>query len=155
VGPLLVPYVVTSAVSLALLVAAWRRPRVGRWAFALLFLGAAVFNAVGALRDPRIYVTGFAPHAIGPFREFIERVVALAPDAFVLAIAVGQFLIGIALASGDGLVLRLGVIGAVVFLVAISWLGVGAAFPTNLVLAVGARLLWRTGAPSSSSVSAR
>jgi len=52
-------------------------------------------------------------------RQFIERVVSLAPDAFVLAIAVGQLL------------------------VAISWPGVGAAFPTNLVLAAGVLLLLR------------
>jgi hypothetical protein len=127
-----------------MLLLAWRRPRAARWAYALLFLGAGVFNAVTALRTPEVYVTGFAPHAIGPFRDFIERVVALAPDAFVLTIAAGQALVAVALAAGRGLLLVAGAVGAALFLVALSWLGVGAAFPTNLVLAAGAILLVRS-----------
>jgi membrane protein implicated in regulation of membrane protease activity len=81
-------------------------------------------------------------------REFIERVVALAPDAFVLAIAAGQVLAGVALALGRGALLWLGVVGAACFLVAISWLGVGAAFPTNLVLAAGVLALLRARRPA-------
>jgi len=78
-----------------------------------------------------------------PFREFIERVVALAPQAFVLAVAGGQVLVGLGLVVGRGLPLAGGAAGAAFFLVAISWLGVGAAFPLNLVLAAGALLLLR------------
>ena len=139
-------YVVTSITSALLLVLAWRRPRAGRVPFALLFLSAGVFNAVTALRTPEVYVQGFAPHAFPPMRQFIERVVALAPDAFVLAISAGQLLIGIALALGRGAAFQLGVGGAACFLAAISWLGVGSAFPTNLVLCAGVLLLLR-GAP--------
>ena len=136
-------YLVTSLVSALLLFFAWRRPRVGRGLYAVLFLGAAAFNAVTALRTPEVYVEGFAPRAIGPFREFIERVVALAPQAFVLAVAGGQVLVGLGLVVGRGLPLAGGAAGAAFFLVAISWLGVGAAFPLNLVLAAGALLLLR------------
>jgi hypothetical protein len=153
VSSLVAGYLVTSLVSILLLLAAWRRPRVGRLLFALLFLSAGVFNAVTALRTPQVYVEGFAPLAIGPFRELIERVVALAPDAFVLAIALGQFLVAAGLAFGRGWPVRAGAIGATVFLLAISWLGVGAAFPTNLVLAAGAALLLRA-APAASSADA-
>ncbi len=143
---LLVPYVATSLGALALLLAAWLRPRAGRVLYALLFLGAGAFNAVTALRTPDVYVQGFAPHAIGPFREFIERVVALAPDAIVLAIAIVQVLAGAAIAAGRGWVLVGGVVVAAMFLAALSWLGVGAAFPANLVMAAGALLLLRTPA---------
>jgi hypothetical protein len=140
-------YVVTGVVSLAMLLVAWRRPRTGRLLYAALFLGAGVFNAVTALRTPQVYVTGFAPHAFPPMREFIERVVALAPDAIVLTVAVGQIIVAFALAFGRGVLLQAGVVGAAWFLVAISWLGVGAGFPTNLVLATGALLLLRGRAP--------
>lgn len=105
--------------------------------YAVLFLAAGIFNAVTALRTPAVYVTGFAAHAFPPMREFIERVVALAPDAFVLTIAAGQVLVAFALTLGRWLPLWAGVVGAACFLVAISWLGVGAAFPANLVLAAG------------------
>jgi hypothetical protein len=140
---LVAAYTVTGAVSLALLGAAWWRPRAARWAFAALFAGAACFNAVTALRTPEVYVTGFGPVAFPPMREFILGVVALAPGPFVLAIAAGQLVIAVGLAVGRGAPLRLAVVGATVFLGAISWLGVGAGFPTNLVLAAGVILLLR------------
>jgi hypothetical protein len=142
-SPVVTGYLITSIASGVMLVVAWRWPRVGRFPFAVLFAGAAVFNAVTALRTPRVYVEGFAPHAIAPMRQFIERVVSLAPDAFVLAIAVGQLLVAAALVAGRGAFFVLGVAAAAFFLVGISWLGVGAAFPTNLLLAAGVLLLLR------------
>jgi hypothetical protein len=141
--PLATAYVVTGTVSLAMVGVAWRWPRAGRWPFAALFAGAAAFNAFTALRTPDVYVTGFGPRAFPPMREFILGVVALAPGAFVLAIAAGQLVVAIGLAVGRGPPFRLAVVGATVFLCAISWLGVGAGFPTNLVLAAGVILLIR------------
>jgi hypothetical protein len=142
-SPLVVGYVLSSVLSVALAAAAWRWPRGGRLPYAVLFGGASVLNAVTALRTPMVYVEGFGPRAVGPMKEIIEGAVALAPDAFVLAIAVGQAAIAAGLAVGRGAALVLGVAGAATFLVAISWLGVGAAFPTNLVLAAGVLLLLR------------
>ncbi len=139
-------YVVTAAGSLLLLALAWRCPRAGRLAFAALFVGASVFNAVTAIKNPTAYVDGFAPHAFPPMREFLERVVALVPDAFVLTIAAGQLLAGVGLAIGRGTPFHAGVIGAACFLTAISWLGIGAAFPLNLVMAAGVLLLLRRSA---------
>ncbi len=134
-------YGVTAVASLALLAAAWRRPRLGRWLFAALFLGASAVNAVTALRTPQVYVTGFAPHAVGPFRDFIERIVALAPDAFVLAIALLQLLVGLALLLARGVPFQVAVFAGATFLAGISWLGVGAGFPVNLVFAAGLLVL--------------
>jgi hypothetical protein len=136
-------YTATALCSSLLLAAAWRRPRFARLPFALLFLAASAFNVVTALRDPGVYVTGFAPHAFPPARELIERVVALAPDAIVLAIAAAQAAFGLGLAIGRGVAFHAGVVGATCFLVGISWLGAGAAFPLNLVLAAGVLLLLR------------
>ena len=143
-------YLFTSIVSVMMLAVAWRWPRAGRLLYAVLFFAAGVFNAVTAVRTPQVYVDGFAPHAFPPMREFIERIVVLAPDAFVLTIAAGQVLVAVALTVGRGVLLWLGVVGAAFFLVAISWLGVGAAFPLNLVLAAGVVLLLRSRSQSTS-----
>ena len=140
---LVLGYALTALCSSLLLAAAWCWPRFARLPFAVLFLAASAFNAVTALRDPGVYVTGFAPHAFPPAREFIERVVALAPDAVVLAVAAAQAVVGLGLAHGRGVPFHVGVVGATCFLVGISWLGVGAAFPLNLVLAAGVLLLLR------------
>jgi hypothetical protein len=145
-------YVVTSVVSLLLSALAWRAPRFGRFPFAALFLGAAIFNTVTASRTPNVYVEGFAQHALPPMREFIERVLSLAPGAFVISIAIGQFVAGVGLVLGRGLLFRLGVVWAASFLVGISWLGVGAAFPTNLVMAAGVLFVLRGGAQGRRAV---
>src|SRR5512133_2308366 len=114
-------YAVTTVSSLLLLALAWRWPRAGRSSFAVLFSGAALYNAVTAIRTPMAYVEGFGPHAITPMREFIERVVTLAPDAFVLSVAAGQLVVAVLLAVGRGWGFQLGVALAATFLVGISW----------------------------------
>jgi hypothetical protein len=58
----------------------------------------------------------------------------------VALIAVGQALIG-ALVLLSGRSLRLGLVGAIVFLVAVAPLGTGAGFPATLILAWAAGLL--------------
>ena len=60
---------------------------------------------------------------------------------FVLAIAL---VAGLLIAFGRGLPFKAGVAGAVLFSLAISGLGVGAAFSTNLFLAAGVALLLRS-----------
>ncbi len=136
----LLPYVVTSIVSVLLALACWRWPRLGRFALVLLFTSAAVFNAATALRSPGVYVTGFAPQAAAIVRRFIVGPFARNPAAWVLAIAAGQVACaGLVLASGRARLV--GLFGMFFFLVAISGLGPGAAFPANLILAAGPALL--------------
>ena len=143
-SPIAIAYAITAGVSIAMLLAAWRRPRVGRLLFAVMFFAAGLFNGVTALRTPQVYVHGFGRYAVGPYRSFIEGPFAVAPGVFVLAIAAGQLLVALGITFGRGLLFKAGVAGAVVFLLAISGLGVGAAFPLNLVLAAGAVLLMRS-----------
>ena len=56
----------------------------------------------------------------------------------------------VVLTVGRGVLLGFGVVGAASLLVAISWLGAGAAFPLNLVLAAGVVLLLRSRSRSTS-----
>lgn len=108
-----------------------------------------------ALRTPQVYIDGFSPHAFPRMREFIERAVALAPDAFVLTTAAGQLVAAVGLALGRGILFQLAIVGAACFLVGISWLGVGAAFPLNLVLAAGVLLVLRRTSPASTRPASR
>jgi hypothetical protein len=138
------PYIVSHVVALIYVLIAWRWPSVARWIAGLGFVTAGAFNLWTSSTTPQIYVEGFGPHAFPPYREFIHGAFALHTTAFVTAIACGQ------LAAG-GLALaplpwrRLGYAGAIVFLIAITPLGVGAAVPSNLVFAAGiAWLLWQS-----------
>ncbi len=129
------PYLVTNLLALGLVVLAFTKPRTTRWLFTALFGGAAIFNAIFALRDPGAYVSGYAKLAAPAYRDFIEGTFAAHTTPIVLSIALGQLVIAVMLALG-GRSLTRGAIGAVVFLVAISPLGVGSAFPSTLILAL-------------------
>jgi hypothetical protein len=126
--------------ALVLVLLCWHWRPVGRLFFALLFLFAAQFNFRLALTRPEEYL-GFAPLAyLEVYREFILGFFADHTTIIVAAIAIGQALVGV-LVLQSGRSLRLGLIGAIVFLIAVAPLGTGAGFPATLILAWAAGLL--------------
>jgi hypothetical protein len=126
--------------ALALVLLCWHWRAVGRLFFVLLFLFAAQLNFRLALTRPEEYL-GFAPLAyLEAYREFILGFFAEHTAVIVAAIAVGQALVGVFVLLG-GRSLRLGLIGAIVFLIAVAPLGTGAGFPATLILAWAAALL--------------
>jgi hypothetical protein len=143
---MLAGYFVSLLVAAAMVVLCARWPHtVGRLAVVVVFLPAGLVNATLALVNPSLYVEGFGPTAIPLYQAFIEGPFARNPALFVLPIALGQLLCGLAVLFGRGNQARLGLVGCVVFLVAITGLGVGCAFPANLVMAIGPALLLRYG----------
>lgn len=116
---------------------------VGRVLVAAVFLLASVVNATLALVNPQLYVEGFGPTAIPLYQAFIEGPFARNPALFVLPIAFGQLLCGLGVLLGRGVWARLALVGCIVFLVALTGLGVGCAFPANLAMALGPALLLR------------
>jgi len=129
------PWVGTNVAGLVLVLLGFAYPRLTRWLFVTLFAGAGVFNAFTALHAPESYVEGFAKLAVPAYRSFIEGPFAQHATAFVLSIALGQVLVAAMIAKGERWLAR-GAFGAVVFLVAISPLGVGSAFPATLFMAL-------------------
>ena len=126
--------------ALVLVLMCWRWRPVGRLFFVLLFLFAAQFNFRLALTHPEEYLS-FAPLAyLQWYRDFILGYFARHTAVIVAAIAVGQVFIGV-LVLLSGRMLKLGLIGAMVFLIAVAPLGTGAGFPATLILAWGAALL--------------
>lgn len=137
------PYLASNIIALGLLLTAWAWPRFTRYAFAVVFFAASVANILAVLRDPESYVTGYGELATGFYQPFIYGFFSENTLLIVLAIALGQFLIGLFLSVG-GRLFDFGVIGAGVFFLAITPLGLGSAFPCTLVLAVALGVMvWR------------
>ncbi|HUO15502.1 MAG TPA: hypothetical protein VMX38_10995 [Verrucomicrobiae bacterium] len=135
------PYVVSHVFAVLFVVLAWRRPGIARIIAGFGFLLAGIFNLRTALTTPHVYVDGFGPHALWFYRTFIYGSFARHTLLFVGAIACGQLAIGILSFTPD-LWRRLGYIGAILFLVAITPLGLCATAPSTLIFAAGFLILW-------------
>ena len=139
----LVPYLVSNGVALGVLAVAFWRPRIARWAGVAVFGWAAVTNAWIALLHPSLYLdyANLTPSTF--YRDFILGWFSGHVQLLVLPTAAAQIVIAALLASPREVHQRLGVYGAVVFLLAIAPLGVGAGFPFSLTF--GAALLISLG----------
>jgi len=139
------PYLVSQIIFILLLIASWRWFKGARIFWMLIFLAAGLFNLYTALTDPQVY-TMYAPGVWLPlYRTFIDGEFARHPQWYVIPIALGQLCISILLTQKTPL-FRLGCLGGIIFLLAISPLGIGSAFPATVIGALGLVLLWRHGA---------
>lgn len=137
-----IAHAISNIVALAMLWVAWTRPAWGRLLFSLLFAWAAWTNTTTVLHTPDDYI-GYAQYAlIGWYEQFIYGFFAAHTQLIVLSIAAGQALIALGMWM-KGLLFRIGAIGAMTFLLAIAPLGVGAAFPCTLIMALAMWLLYR------------
>ena len=122
---------VSTGFAAAFLVLVWKLPQIARWVTGVGFIVASIVNTSTALTNPHAYVEGFGPFAAWGYRQFIYGPFASHTAAFVLAIAAGQFAVGILAFSGS----RFGSLGAMVFLIAITPLGIGSGFPAPPIMA--------------------
>lgn len=137
------PYVISNVLGVFLFFAAIQWPRIARALFVTLFLGAGLVNMYLALTKPRLYVTGFGPVAVfGIYRTFIYGFFSSHTALIVLFIAIGQLALASLLALEDRPLL-FGVLGAVLFLVAIAPLGLGSGFPATISMAIAVVLMHR------------
>ncbi len=130
----LVPYIITNTVSIALLFSAIKWPRLTRVLFILIFLAAGIFNIYTALTQPEAYHLYGDMVVLELYRSFIHGFFSQHTQAIVIAIALGQLCVS-ALLSRNGHLFKLGIIGGVIFFVAIAPLGIGSAFPSTLLMA--------------------
>lgn len=128
--------------SLGVVLAAWRRPALGRALLGTLFVAMGGINAVAAIANPSTYQDAYGERAWIPFyRDVINGFFAENARAFVLTVAVVQVAMGVALLL-NGWAARPALAGMVVFLVAVT-----PAAPENvinLVFATGALMLLAT-----------
>lgn len=140
---LLLPLLAANAFAVAFLVLALYRPNAARIIAGGGFILAGLVNGTLALVNPQIYVTGFGPNAVGVYKTAIYSVLAQSPGRFILAIAVWQLVVASLILVNSTDYTRLGCAAAAIFLIGISPLGVGCAFPSNLILAAALVVLVR------------
>ena len=134
-------YVGSNVFSLLLILICIRKPHVGRTLFAIGFLAAGLFNTWAVTSNPQTYVAIYGSTAIEPYRLFITGPFAANPALVVIPIALGQVLVGL-FSSTSGQTAKLGLLGSMLFLLAICPLGVGSAFPAPLLMAIAALQLF-------------
>lgn len=132
----LVPYIISQIVSLIILAVAWKRTRWGRWLFAVLFFWAAVTNMYTGITNPDIYLK-YADLAIPLYRDFINGWFSYYNHIIIPLIAIGQFMIATGILL-KGIWFKLACLGSIIFLLSISPLLVGAAFPFSLTVSIAA-----------------
>ena len=128
----LIPYLVTNAIALVLVFLAFKRHRLTRLIFILIFLLAGLFNIYTVITQPDFF-NHYADKAfLDIYRSFISGYFSQNIQEVVATIGLGQIIVAILLSAG-GRWVHLGVIGGVIFFIALIPLGVSAAFPAMLL----------------------
>lgn len=140
--------VLSNAISLLLLILAFKRPVTARTLMSILFIGAACFNGYTAIMHPETYMTYADLAAIPTYETFIRGNFSRHITTFILTIAVAQLAIGICIA-GKGALSKTALAGAIIFLLAIAPLGAGSAFPCTVILAAACTVLLIKGQPEA------
>lgn len=120
------------SILLSIVAALWSR--ISRWVFVVIFFVATLSNTMQALREPGVYLDYGQSALPELYRSFIYGFFSRHTQPIVLSIALGQLIVGILL-TRRGWLFRLGVLGGIVFLVAIAPIGVFSGFPATLIMA--------------------
>jgi len=136
----LVPYLISQAASLIILIVAWKRTRWARWLFFVLFLWASATNMYIGLTDPDSYLDN-ARFAIPLYQDFINGWFSHYNHIIIPLIAVGQFFISIGMVL-HGWWVKFACIGSIIFLLSIAPLMVGAAFPFSITVSIASWLIF-------------
>ncbi len=134
------PYVVTHAVTFLMIFICYKWPKAGKVAWGIIFILAGIFNIFTVIRDPEAYLS-YRDHAVDFYKFFIDGVFRSFTIFIVSLIGTGQILVGLFLLR-KGKLFSLGILGGIVFLVAIAPLGIGSAFPSTLLMALSLVLLY-------------
>jgi len=133
-------YLFSNGVATLLLFLTLTRPVIARLLLCLLFIGAAFFNGITAFKHPEWYLSYADIAAIPFYEQMITGGFSRHITAYILAISIGQLYIGIFIGS-KGWMQKTALAGAILFLLAISPLGAGAAFPCTIILAIACVIL--------------
>lgn len=131
----IVAYITTNAIAVIFLFLTWRSTMTGRILFFVLFILGSFINAYTVIQHPDAYQY-FADTAWPDFyKSFIEGWFRNNVRWVIALIACSQFLISVSMWFKDSTFLKIGALGAIIFLICISPLGLGSAFPATLIFA--------------------
>lgn len=133
---IIIAYLISNAVGVLFLISAWKKPRLARFMFLLLFGWASWFNYHNARQNPESYLS-FGSASIPIYTEFINGWFKNHINGFVTFIAIGQGLIALGL-SLKGIWVKLACIGVIIFLAGIAPLGLNSAFPFSITVSIAA-----------------
>jgi hypothetical protein len=134
------PYIISNVVAIATMLFAMRWPTIARVFLSTIFIGAFAFNLFTAIMDPSAYLefgeftsnSFYRSVILGPFSYHVQL--------YVLLIAICQLLIGVFI-SYKGTLMNIAMLAGIFFLLAISPLGFGAAFPAPMIMALALIIL--------------
>ena len=132
----------SNVLALALIALALTRPRIARWIAGCGLIAASIANTLVIVANPQGYITGYGALVWPIYRGIIYGPFAAHPLLYVRLIAAGQFISGFLTLFGRRY-RRLGLLGELIFLLAIVPLGVGSAFPSTLLMAIAIAILIR------------
>jgi hypothetical protein len=136
-----IPYLITHLLTLFLIFICYKWPKIGKISWALIFLAAGIFNLYSVISDPQQYVNTYGQHAIPLYKKFIFGFFRTHTLLFVALIASGQIVVGLFLFLKKT-PFKIGILGGIIFLAAISPLGIGAAFPSTVLMAFSLILMY-------------
>lgn len=135
----------SNMVALLQMVLAIKWPRIARLSFFILFAWACWTNWTESRQNPEVYLN-YANFAwIDWYRDFITGWFAQHVQLAILIIAACQGMIAFSMLL-KGFIFRIGATGAIIFLLAISPLGIGAGFPCTVIMAIAIYFLLKTQA---------
>ncbi len=131
----IIPWSISNVIAILLLVIAYKRTKLARLLFALLFSWACWLNFTTANNNPDDYLNYAAITPFSLYADFINGWFKEHITIMVSLISIGQGLIAIGMIL-KGWFVRLAGIGAIIFFLGITPLGIGSAFPFTIITIV-------------------
>jgi hypothetical protein len=137
----LFPLAVTNIIAILLIFVCYKWPKIGRVVWGIIFILAGIFNIFMVNKDPQAYLN-YRDNAVEFYKFLIDGVFHSFTILIVSLIGAGQILAGILLLR-KGKFFLLGILGGILFLIAIAPLGIGSAFPSTLLMAISLIVLYK------------
>ena len=127
-----IPWIITNSIAILFLMSAIRKPKLARLLFVLLFIWACLINYSTAHKNPNDYLNYAALTPFDLYYDFINGWFKSHIISMVTLISIGQGFIAIGMLL-KGWIVRAAGVGAIIFFLAITPLGIGSGFPATLI----------------------
>ncbi|MEQ8477195.1 hypothetical protein [Fulvivirga sp.] len=135
-----IPWLSSNIIALILLFFCWKYPKIGRYAYAIIFLLAAFINITTAIGSPELYLEYSKWTFLKVYERFIEGYFKEHITGFVTIIGLGQLLVSLGLLIGSYFY-KPALIGGLLFAIGILPLGMGSGFPAPVFMIMSFWLL--------------